>query len=288
MHAVFQLSSLPCFYPARALRLTPKSPRSLKNRVANQKNEAFSLNCPYCGKEIIDFGLVQSLRPFHILFEDGGNPKAIRDIQHKISEFSESYDEVVKSIIAGSVSLNESIFKSNVATLLPSFGMTRRGPLHGIRVKKNVIIDPKHVLDKCWRQVKDGLGDLKKMLIESNSHDRSRAILELPQESRNFVVVKASVLFDKLEWTTIDGSYVGRVGASKILFAVLPEIALPVDNAEWDFVFRTHSYAQVLSTMIEETNEWERRSKRHLETLDSKLPTTVTSIYNVMAMSARP
>lgn len=119
-------------------------------------------------------------------------------------------------------------------------------------------------------------------------HDRSRAILELPQKFRDSVVVKASELFDKLEWTTINGSNVGRVGASKILFANLPEIALPVDNAEWDHVFRTHSYGKVLSTMIEEINEWERKSKTHLETLDSKLPTTVTLIYNVMAMSVRP
>ena len=246
------------------------------------------MHCPYCGREIVDSGLVQPLRPFHILFDESGNPKEIRDIQRKVSNFSEIYDEVVKNILAGSVSLDENMFRLNVATLLPSFGMTRRGPFHGIRVKKNAIIDPRHVLDKCWIQVKDGLGDLKKVIIENKTHDRSRAILELPQKSRDSVVVKTSELFDKLEWTSINGSDVGRVGASKILFAVFPEIALPVDNAEWDHVFRTHSYGKVLSTMIEEINEWERKSKTHLETLDSKLPTTVTSIYNVMAMSARP
>jgi hypothetical protein len=246
------------------------------------------LNCPYCGREIVDSDLLQPLRPFHILFDESGNAKGIRDIQHEISNFSESYDEVVKNIIVGSVSLDEHIFRLNVATLLPSFGMTRIGTFHGLKVKKNAIIDPKHVLDKCWKQVQGGLRDLKKELIEKNTHDRSRAILELPQKSRASVVVKTSELFDKLEWTTINGSDVGPVGASKILFAVLPEIALPVDNAEWKHVFRTHSYGKVLSTMIEEINEWERRSKTHLETLDSKLPTTVTSIYNVMAMSVRP
>jgi hypothetical protein len=230
---------------------------------------------------------VQPLRPFQILFDESGNPKGIGDIQHKVSDFSEIYDRVVKNIIVGSVSLDEQVFRLNVATLLPSFGMTRRGPFHGIRVKKNTIIDPKHVLDKCWIQVKDGLEELKKVMIENNIHDRTRAILELPQESRYSVVLKASELFDKLEWTMINGSDVGRVGASKILFAVLPEIALPVDNAEWDHVFRTHSYGKVLSTMIEEIKEWEGKSKIQLETLDSKLPTTVTSIYNIMAMSIR-
>ena len=107
-------------------------------------------------------------------------------------------------------------------------------------------------------------------------------------EQRNGIVVKVSELFDTLEWTTVNGSDVGRVGASKILFAVLPEIALPVDNAEWDCVFRTHSYDRVLSIMIDEISEWENQSNTHLETLDPHSPTTLTSVYNVMAMAARP
>jgi hypothetical protein len=40
--------------------------------------------------------------------------------------------------------------------------------------------------------------------------------------------------------------------------------------------------------MIEEIKEWETNTQTHLETLDPKPPTTVTSVYNVMAMSERP
>jgi hypothetical protein len=50
-------------------------------------------------------------------------------------------------------------------------------------------------------------------------------ILELPLEPRNVIVAQVSVLFDKLEWTTVKGSDIGLVGVSKILFATLPEIA---------------------------------------------------------------
>jgi hypothetical protein len=73
-----------------------------KNKVANYKDKAFSLHCPYCGREIVDAGLLQPLRPFHILFDDSGNPKGISDMQHKISNFSKIYDQVVKNIIVAS------------------------------------------------------------------------------------------------------------------------------------------------------------------------------------------
>jgi hypothetical protein len=110
----------------------------------------------------------------------------------------------------------------------------------------------------------------------------------LSPETRKLIVARVSDLFDKLEWTTVKGHDIGRVGASKILFAVLPEITLPVDNAEWDYVFRTHSYGRVLSIMIDEISEWEKQSKTHLESLDPNPSTTLTSVYNVMAMEARP
>lgn len=128
---------------------------------------------------------------------------------------------------------------------------------------------------------------MKKHISENTSNRRSRAILELSPESRNYVIGKASELFEKLKWTSVNGSDVGRVGASKILFAVLPEIALPIDTAEWDYVFRTDNYGRVLSTMIGEVNEWEGKSQTPFESLDSP-PTTIPSIYNVMAMAARP
>jgi hypothetical protein len=222
-----------------------------------------------------------------VLFDNNGNPRDPRSIEHKVTGFSRAYDTVVKKIIPGSIKLDKRSFKSNVATLLPSFGMTRNNLFRRLRIENNVVKDPNKVLDICWIEVKDELQKLKKEMSK-NSFDRSRAILELDTESTNLVISDASELFEKLEWTVINDSRIGRVGASKILFANLPELALPVDNAEWDHVFCTHSYGRVLSTMIEEIKDWERNSKTHFETLDSKLPTTVTSIYNVMAMSKRP
>ncbi|OGD44156.1 hypothetical protein A3K79_00705 [Candidatus Bathyarchaeota archaeon RBG_13_46_16b] len=225
---------------------------------------------------------------FKVLFDEKRKPIDVARIKCLVTDFSESYDKVVKQIINDSATLNRETFGFNVATLLPSFGMTRRGVFHGLKIEKGIIKDPKRVLDACWIQAGEELLDLKNRLSQHTSHRRSRAILELSPEPRNGIVAKLSELFDKLEWTTINGSDIGRVGASKILFAVLPEIALPVDNAEWDYVFRTYSYGKVLSIMIDEISEWEKQSNTHLETVDLHSPTTLTSVYNVMAMAARP
>ena len=225
---------------------------------------------------------------FRILFHKNGSPIDVARIKLLVSEFSESYDKVVKKIIADSTTLNRDTFRSNVATLMPPFRMTRNPKyvFHGVKIQGGTVLDPKHALDICWAEVNGELQDLKKH-ISDNTSDRSRAILELSPESRNYVIGKVSELFEKLKWTSVNDSDVGRVGASKILFAVLPEIALPVDNAEWDYVFRTDNYGRVLSTMINEINEWEAKSQTPFESLDSP-PTTIPSIYNVMTMDARP
>ena len=204
-----------------------------------------------------------------------------------VSKFGESYKRTVKKIIRNSATLSKDTFRLNVATLLPSFGMTRRGAFHGLKIIGAAIKDPKHVLDVCWAQVGSELPALKEIIAENSFGQRSRAILELSPDSRNYIIESVSDLFEKLKWTDVSGSYVGRVGASKILFAVLPEICLPVDNAEWDHVFRTDDYHRVLLTMIDEINEWEAKANTRFESLDSP-PTTLPSVYNVMAMAARP
>jgi len=227
------------------------------------------------------------MESFKVLFHKNGSPIDAQRIKRLVSEFSESYDQVVKKIITDSTTVNRDTFRFNVATLMPPFGMTRRGAFHGLKIVEGTIRDPNRVLDICWTQVNGELQDLKKYIDENTSGRRSRALLELSPESRNYVVGKVSELFEKLKWTSVNDSDVGRVGASKILFAVLPEIALPVDNAEWDDVFRTDNYGRVLSTMINEIHEWETKSQTSFESLDSP-PTTIPSIYNVMAMAARP
>jgi len=81
----------------------------------------------------------------------------------------------------------------------------------------------------------------------------------------------------------------GLVGASKILFAILPEIVLPVDNSQWLHVFKTVDLGDVLNLMISDILRWEKVTGKKLNEMDkeNKL-TTLPSIYNVRAMFARP
>ncbi len=81
----------------------------------------------------------------------------------------------------------------------------------------------------------------------------------------------------------------GLVGASKILFAVLPEIVLPVDNNQWLKLFKTVDIGDVINRMAIDIQEWENTTQHRFNEMDhSRMLTTLPSVYNVMAMDARP
>jgi hypothetical protein len=223
---------------------------------------------------------------FRILFDRNGKQKTATEIQSKLNSYSSAYDNVVRIIIKNSVTLDEGIFRFNVATLMPTFSMTRIGVFHGMRIENKTPIDSDcRVLDECWKRFADDFKEVKKAV--SSIPIRNRALFELPEPSSD-IIAKISDLFDEIKWTTLMGSRVGRVGASKMLFAIFPEIALPIDNTEWDYVFMTDSYRKVLLRMIEEIIQWEKASKIDLETMSKNDYETLPSIYNVMAMSERP
>ena len=81
----------------------------------------------------------------------------------------------------------------------------------------------------------------------------------------------------------------GLVGASKILFSVLPEIVLPIDNSQWLNVFQTVDLGDVIRRMTSDIQRWENATEKKLSEVDySRRLTTLPSVYNVMAMAARP
>ncbi|MBE0512691.1 hypothetical protein IBX38_06550 [Candidatus Bathyarchaeota archaeon] len=229
---------------------------------------------------------------FKILFYENGDPIAPRCIERFIGAFSKSYSEVVGTIIEKSETprLDFKVFEYNIAKLMPSFKMTRAGAFRGVRIdEKDRPCDPNKVINNCWEKVEDELRNLKKYLKQKASGRRSRVLVDLSPKSRNHVIKKGAELFEKLLGVKVKTGRVSRVGASKVLFAVLPEIALPVDNLEWKSVFKTTKYQDILSTMANEIREWEGKfPKIPLEKLDPNPKTTLPAIYNVMAMAARP
>lgn len=226
---------------------------------------------------------------FKILFEDE-DPVNHVCIKRFLWNFPRKYWETTKEITESSFRLDEEIFRFNVARLMPSFKMTRSGAFLRLKIDgKGEVTGPKEVLDVldfCWKQVGNELLWLKEYISKNNHQVRCRALIGLSEQSKQVLLDMISKLFKKL--ITIPNFKVTPVAASKILFATIPEIALPVDNSQWKYVFQTGNYREIISVMVDEINEWEKKNgDMHLEELEPQRKATLPAVYNVMAMSVR-
>jgi hypothetical protein len=235
-------------------------------------------------------------KPLSILFYGNGDPMDCRCIERSLLAFPRGYWKVVREIIERADRLGEEIFRLNAAKLLASFKMTRAGAFQGIWIDETGTLrdDEFRVMYLCWKTVEDDLLHLKRYVDKNVCEKRSRVLVELTPEAEEHVIKTTSRLFEQLLDITVRNkrgghSKVGKVAASKILFSVLPEIALPVDTSEWKNVFCTKDYDEVLSTIVSEIKEWEKMSKKKkLDEVDDHPMTTLPAIYNVLAMAARP
>lgn len=225
---------------------------------------------------------------FKVLFHDDGSPMDYWCVQRFISAFPKSYRDVVERIIRNSERLDESTFANNIAELMPSFKMTRKGAFHGLKItKRGELIDPNNVTSLCWNKIGSELQELKNYIKSNVTCPRTRVITDLSPKSRNHVIEVSADLFGKLNDTYVGSSRIGPVGATKVLFASIPEVALPVDNLEWKQVFQSDKYEVILSTMANEIIEWEKMVHKPLESLSLHTETTLPAIYNILAMAAR-
>ena len=217
----------------------------------------------------------------NVIFDD--NSSAIRplDIASQIASFSESYKNAIAEIIRDSAVLDSEgwIFTKCVSRLLKNFKMTRRGAFHEeLEIK----------LQDCWSTIGPTLFELKNFIRRSNA-SRDRFLLEISPTNRTEIINTVWQMSKALlPFTMTENSY-GLVGASKILFAVLPEIVLPVDNTQWKQLFKTVDLGDVIRFMVADIQKWESSTGQYLNQLDkSRRLTTLPAVYNVMAMSARP
>jgi hypothetical protein len=86
---------------------------------------------------------------------------------------------------------------------------------------------------------------------------RERYLVELGALERETLFDQVWRITKKLLPFSMGGASYGLVGASKILFSVLPEIVLPVDNTEWIQVFKTVDLGDVLRSMVDDIQAWE-------------------------------
>ena len=125
--------------------------------------------------------------------------------------------------------------------------------------------------------------------VRKSGLPRDRYILEVSDRERDEVIAEIWIITKELLPFTMGDTSYGLVGASKILFSVLPEIVLPVDNSQWLHVFKTVDLGDVIRRMVSDIQKWEGITGVQLNDLDhSKRLTTLPSVYNVMAMLARP
>ncbi|MDD5702228.1 MAG: hypothetical protein PHU23_09295 [Dehalococcoidales bacterium] len=222
-----------------------------------------------------------------VLFTKEDQAISPEKIQEQIRNFG--YNKAVVSIIEDSTGLdvNGDMFIKCAARILINFKMTRSGPFKGLLISKDGSVYHKELLLKCWLKIGDYILNLRNSINKSGLL-RDRYLLELNKSELERLIDQIwSITKQILPYTMSHHSY-GLVGASKILFSVLPEIVLPVDNIQWLRVFKTVDLGDVIRQMIAEVEVWEKLTGEKLnEMCDSNALTTLPSVYNVMAMAAR-
>jgi hypothetical protein len=221
---------------------------------------------------------------YKILFHEDGEAMKSEEISGAVGLFPGRYAKPVRDIISNTdrPDLDRDLFMRNCAILLPSFKMTRAGVFKGVGVDKT-----NNKLEDAWNRVGNDLMSLRGFFTSLALEPRSRILLLLDEASRKKVVGELWNIFKKLLPVTMSSSSYGLVGASKILFSVFPEIALPIDNTEWRSVFKTVDFGDVIYLMAEEIRRWEKTSRVPLDSLGKKGLMTLPAVYNVMAMEAR-
>ncbi len=222
-----------------------------------------------------------------ILFRKRCNPLKADFIKKCIMGFGESYNATVREIMNNSYEgINRKIFFKNVATLLPNFGMTRAGPFKGVNYSGGIVHDPNGQIAASWAGVGNKTIKLRNFL-DQHKKSRARVLVEIPSSVQKEVASELWKIFKKLVSLCMGKNTFGLVAASKVLFAVLPEVALPIDNTQWRSVFRTIDYGDIIALMAAEITEWEKRVGKQLDLCDPQHSFTLPAIYNVMAMKAR-
>ena len=222
-----------------------------------------------------------------ILFDDAGDPRTPDEIGGRIGSFR--YKDTSQRIIRDSTALapNGDVFLQCTARVLSNFGMTRSGRFRGVRITKGGTVRHKEILVDCWETVGSDLLDVRSHIPKSG-RARDRYLLELSKPELGELTTRIWSMTKQLLPLTMSKNSYGLVGASKILFAVLPEIVLPIDNSQWVGVFKTVDLGDVISMMASDIQSWESKTGAMLNEMG--LPdglTTLPSVYNVMAMAAK-
>jgi hypothetical protein len=217
-----------------------------------------------------------------ILFNKEGYPRTSEAIIKEISVFKNDYINTTSTLILDSTELSEDgeTFVKNGSLILSKFGMNRGGPFLDKQTTNAT-------LHRCWKEVGEAIISIKQILVRSN-HSRNRLLLEMERNVLESVTRDTWKVMKQILPFTMGVTTYGLVGASKLLFAVFPELVLPIDNMQWLKVFQTVDMGDVIIWMASDILHWEQLTGERLNELDkSGRLSTLPSVYNVMAMAAR-
>ncbi len=224
-----------------------------------------------------------------ILFDQSGKPITQGIITDSLNDFPLRYAKTVQDIINRSQNgMTQKIYFENVAQLMPSFLMTRKGPFNGIKYEQGIVQDPNGKISDTWSVIGNNVAGLKNILLQQHHINRERIISDTIDALRGLIISNLRQMFNMLLPICMGKVTNGRVAASKILFAVLPEVALPVDTAMWKKLFNAIDYGNIITMMSKEIKAWENQTTLKLDLCDPLGNLTLPAIYNVMAMKARP
>jgi hypothetical protein len=183
-------------------------------------------------------------------------------------------------------SIDIDIFSRNAVCLLVSSKMTRRGPFQGVRLVRGEIHDPEAILNRAWDAIEKPIVELKSLLLDAGVHDRLRILVEMPKPMADRIAADLWKMLKRLLPLCLGVNTLGLTAASKILFSVFPEIALPVEKAQWKELFQTVDYTDIIELMRAEISEWEKRSQKKLNECDPHGSSTLPVFYNAAALIA--
>ena len=220
-----------------------------------------------------------------VLFDSSGKPHPSTYVSSCVAKREPNFAKAIQEITQSAEdSIDIHIFSRNAARLLVSSKMTRRGAFQGLRFVSGKIHDPNAILDKVWDAVGKPIVELKGLLVDTGCKKRSRMLIETPGPVMDKIAADLWSIFKKLLPVCMGVNNLGLTAASKILFSAFPEIALPVEKAQWTKLFQTVDYSDIIGTMRMEVVEWENSIRNKLDECDPHSFTTLPVCYNAVAL----
>ena len=222
-----------------------------------------------------------------VLFESSGRPHSLIYISYCMAMRRGPYSQAIQEIIQSTEKLIDfNIFSMNAAKIMAASKMNQRGPFQGISITRGKIHDPAGMLCAIWDAICRPACELKSILKNSPMQKRQRLLVDMTEHKFENVADDLWKIFKRLIPFCMGVNTLGLTAASKLLFSVFPEIALPAEKVQWKELFQTIDFTDVIRLMRNEISEWERESRHVLNECDPSNSATLPEIFNAVALRA--